>query len=233
MATPPRCFETDKYYHIYNCGVGKCTLFPSDHFYAYFLKLVSYYLYNQKIPFSQFKALTGKIKGRYFNFNPTGSRTRRVGIIAYCLMPNHFHFVLNMRRIDGISRFISDIANSYTRYFNIMEDRVGRLFQGPFKAKTISTDEALMQVTRYVHLNPVASLGKRANKLFYLENYPYSSYLSWINFSNYHPKNSSILNGEDVIEWIEQTGGVRAYKDFVLSKIDKNSSVGIEDIAFD
>lgn len=85
------------------------------------------------------------------------SLPQHLEIISYCLMPNHFHLLVKQVIDHGIVKCLNNFSNSYTRYFNIRHDRVGPLFQGRFKAVRIETDEQLLQVSRYIHLNPVAS----------------------------------------------------------------------------
>ena len=77
----------------------------------------------------------------------------RVKILAYYLMPNHFHMVLQQQVDSGISDFISKLINSFTRYFNLKTQRKGQVFLKDFKAVTIKTDEQLLHTVRYVHLN--------------------------------------------------------------------------------
>lgn len=90
-------------------------------------------------------------------------------------MPNHFHFLLKQVKNGGITEFISKISNSYTKYFNTKYKRIGPLLQGEFKAVTIETDEQLLHVSRYIHLNPfVAELVED------LSLFPYSSYQNFI-----------------------------------------------------
>lgn len=98
-----------------------------------------------------------------------------VEILCYCLMPNHFHMLVKQLGDSGITKFMSRIQNSYTRFFNTKYDRIGPLFQGPFKAVLIETDEQLTHVSRYIHLNPfVANLVKTPEK------YDWSSYKSFL-----------------------------------------------------
>lgn len=97
-------------------------------------------------------------------------------IICYCLMPNHFHLVLKDLIENRISKGISNLQNSYTRYYNVKHKRVGALLQGAFKSVEIKTDEQLLQVCRYVMLNPVTS--KLANQP---GAYQRSSYREYIN----------------------------------------------------
>ena len=74
-------------------------------------------------------------------------------IICYCLMPNHLHLLLRQLMDGGISKFMSNFANSYTRYFNTKSKRKGPVFEGKFKAKRIETDEQLLHLSRHIHLN--------------------------------------------------------------------------------
>lgn len=104
-------------------------------------------------------------------------------------MPNHYHFLVRQLREGGIQEFIAKISNSYTKYFNTKNKRVGPLFQGTFKAVSIENDEQLIHVSRYIHLNPVvANLVKKA------ELFPYSS------FSHYLGSNNLLINSAPVME---------------------------------
>ena len=102
---------------------------------------------------------------------------KEVSIFAYCLMPNHFHFMGKQLRDKGISRFVANITNSYTKYFNTKHKRVGPLVQGTFKAVRVETDEQLIHLSRYIHLNPVTSFLVEMAKL---DNYSWSSYLEYL-----------------------------------------------------
>ena len=98
-------------------------------------------------------------------------KTRRALLIAYCLMPTHIHLILEEIRPGAVKDCMSDLENAYARYFNIKHERKGPLWQGRFKRSGIFSDRELLNVTRYVHLNPATS---------YLVNdpgaWPYSSF---------------------------------------------------------
>src|SRR5260221_2766247 len=95
-----------------------------------------------------------------------------VKILAYIVMPNHFHFLLQQISENGISIFVSKFTNSYTRYFNTKYDRVGPIFQGVFKAVHIETEEQLLHLSRYIHINAVVSEIITKQELF---SFPWSS----------------------------------------------------------
>lgn len=99
----------------------------------------------------------------------TGKRI--VEIICYCLMPNHFHFLLQQKVEGGITEFVSKLSNSYTKYFNTKNQRVGPLLQGEFKSVHIETNEQLLHLSRYIHLNPLVGFVTKT-----LDNYQWSSY---------------------------------------------------------
>lgn len=132
-------------------------------------------------------------------------------------MPNHFHFLVKPAKDGGIPRFISDITNSYTKYFNIKNKRVGNLFQGTFKAKEITSEPSLLQVSRYIHLNPENP-----------DTYSYSSYHDWLGTGS-----SKIVDQEELSRWLKIAGGSRSYQIFVDSKRSNNPAAGIEDLTLE
>uniref|UniRef100_A0A832E0K3 Transposase IS200-like domain-containing protein n=1 Tax=candidate division WWE3 bacterium TaxID=2053526 RepID=A0A832E0K3_UNCKA len=141
-------------------------------------------------------------------------------------MPNHFHLLLKPVATGGIPRFISDISNSHARYFNIKYERTGRLFQETYKAKEISSEPSLMQVIRYIHLNPVFSSKTNPKKaLIKPQDYPYSSYRNWIG-----QQSQLRLDQEELERWISYSGGPDKYRSFVESKIGGDVTHGIEDL---
>lgn len=162
MPNPP--FVNDYYYHVYNRGVEKRTIFNNRWDYSRFLDLLGYYRnFPQPIKFSDFRRGMRKLQ-------PIQNQKELITIYAYCLMPNHFHLLLKQENNQGITKFLKQITNSYTRYFNTKYDRIGPLLQGTFKAKLIETDEYLLQLSKYIHKNPI----KLSN--WNHEHYHYSSY---------------------------------------------------------
>lgn len=90
--------------------------------------------------------------------------------LAYCLMDNHYHFVIHTRRAN-LSRLMRQINGLYTQAYNRRHNKVGHLFQGRFKGILVDRDAYLLEVCRYVDLNPV-----RARRVRAPGNWPWSSY---------------------------------------------------------
>ena len=101
------------------------------------------------------------------------SAVSRYGAVihAWCLMTNHHHLLLETP-LANLSQIMRHINGAYTNYFNTKRKRVGHLFQGRYKAILIEADAYLLELSRYIHLNPV-----KAKIVSRLEDYPWSSYL--------------------------------------------------------
>lgn len=133
-------FAPEQFYHVYNRGVEKRTIFLDDQDYTVFLGLLKKYL-------------TGKddaLKNRHRFDNLDG----QIDLLAYCLMPNHIHLLFYQRTEDGISKLMRRVMTGYAMYFNNRYQRVGALFQGRYKAANINADGYLHHISRYIHMNP-------------------------------------------------------------------------------
>ena len=133
-----------EYYHVYNRGNNRQDVFFERENYLFFLRRVRKYLVGD--------TQTSEV-----------SETSEVWttIIAYCLMPNHFHLLV-CPHDDELSRRMQRFSISYTKAMNKRYDRVGSLFQGQFQAVLVDRNEYLLHLSRYLHLNPVeAGLAKR------------------------------------------------------------------------
>jgi len=173
---PGRIFPlvTDEIYHVYNRGVVRLPTFLTTRDYRRFLNTIHYYINaSPKLSYSKFLQLTLEKRDSTIKML-INNQSNLIELIAYCLMPNHFHLLVKQKQENGISIYMSNILNSYTRYFNTKNiDRHGHVFEGRFKAKRIESDEQLVHVIRYIHLNPYT--GYVIKTLDELEEYAYSS----------------------------------------------------------
>lgn len=149
-------FVPGNIYHIYNRGVNRAKIFLDDRDRLRFLANLVYYLKRGKYP-GYVPAI--KSNGALKKFQELKERKPKTGegmvdLLCYCLMPNHFHLLLRGNINKGISIYMQRLLNSYVRYYNTKHERTGPLFDGPYKAVSVTADEQLLHVTRYIHLNP-------------------------------------------------------------------------------
>lgn len=165
-------FANNEIYHILNRSIEQRPIFMSKNQYDRGLLTLNFYRFKNP-PLRLSKALLLENKKREEFFHKLKQESEKlIEIISYCLMPNHFHFLVKQTTDNGIVKFISNFTNSYTRYFNTKHKRTGPLFQGIFKAVRIENEEQLIHVSRYIHLNPVVSF---LIKEEFLDVYPWSS----------------------------------------------------------
>ncbi|MCX6121969.1 MAG: transposase [Ignavibacteriales bacterium] len=139
-------YESEKYYHIYNRGANKEEIFFFHENYRYCLRLLEKYATKYKVV-----------------------------VLAYCLMPNHYHFMLRQSLKGSVQRCIQTLFNSYTQALNKEQHRSGTLFEGRAKTREVDSDLYAVQLCAYIHLNPVAAqLVSKPN------DWEFSDYNIWI-----------------------------------------------------
>ncbi len=156
MATPKRYFEKGHFYHVMTKSIAGYIVFRSKNDYTRMLKMIEYYSYeNVPLKFSRyFFSVNNKNTVKEIDLTKF---SKLVDIISYCLMPTHIHILLTPLKDNAVSIFMGNLLNSYTRYFNTKTKRKGPLWQGRFKSVNVETDEQLLHLTRYIHLNPSSS----------------------------------------------------------------------------
>jgi len=202
MSSGKRELITNEIYHIYTRSIAEFRIFNSPYDFQRIQEMIKYY--QQKNPpynFSKINPLTIKnTKPQTCHF--ILDKEKIVQIIAYVIMPTHIHLILKQLQDRGISIFMQNVLNSYTRYFNIKHNRKGPLWEGRFKAVLVKTEEQLLHLTRYIHLNPVTA---------YLVNNPLdweaSSYKEYLFLTNI---NKRICKYEDILKINPEN-----YKNFV------------------
>ncbi len=151
---------TGEIYHIFNKSIAGFKIFNRESEYLRMVNMLKYYqIENMPLKFSRFLESEG-IKKQGFNKKfrvISANKDKLVEIIAYCLMPTHVHLVLKQIKDKGCSIFMGNLLNSYSRYFNTKYNRKGPLWVGKFMNVLVETNEELVHLTRYVHLNPVTA----------------------------------------------------------------------------
>ncbi|MFA6096741.1 MAG: transposase [Candidatus Paceibacterota bacterium] len=149
-------FANGEHYHVFNRGVDKRDIFSDTQDYDRFLlsmKLLNYTNDGLMIEWRDYiksnptSSLDAFLKLRFRNGAPL------IEIVAYCLNPNHYHFILKQVSDRGIEKFLHKIGISHTKYYNDKHKRSGSLFQGVFKSAHIDSNEYLLYLSAYVNKN--------------------------------------------------------------------------------
>ena len=192
-------FVEGEYYHVFNRGVDRRDIFESQDDLQYFFKRLidlNMVAVDSKFNSKRYRE-SGKVvvDKRYKNL---------VTIVAYCLLPNHFHLVLKQESEDGISKFMQKLGTSYTMYFNQKYNRSGSLFQGKFKANMIDSEFGLPVLSVYVNLNYIHHrISPKGNLIK-------SSIFEYLN----KELGESICNQQEVDNIISEIGTIKEYEEF-------------------
>jgi len=143
------------YYHIYNRGVEKRKIFIDQQDYSVFLSYLRDYLLpkNEKELQKKFSDpnVSSKEKDKALKLLHLNNFSQEITLLAYCLMPNHFHFLVKQKNANTIDKFMNSLATRYTMYFNRKYRRVGSLCQAVYKAVLINAEEQFLHLSRYIH----------------------------------------------------------------------------------
>jgi len=181
-------FLPNSYYHIFNRGSEKRTIFQNHRDYTKFIERIK-----------------------------ESAKKYSVDVLCYCLMPNHYHLLLKQRSEISIATFMNAIQLGHAKYFNTKYERVGPLFQGRFKSKPVESESYLLQLSGYIHKNPIAELIDSGNPkdsrnlgLQKLRSYPYSSYQEYIGIESY-----DVAKPNEILSYFSKTNPRLTYKAFV------------------
>jgi len=208
-----KTYVKDGIYHIYNRGVEKRNIFESNEDYKVFLK----YLKESLAPPSELINLQGStllepvrpVK----NFNST------IDLLAYCLMPNHFHLLIQQNEIESIQQFMRSVSTRYSMYFNKKYNRVGPLFQGIYKAILVMDEPYLLHLSRYIHTNPFEYSPNLEDAYSSYRNYIKTNKTNWI-------KTDLILSFFDN----QVQKGIKKYNNY-KSFVEKDGINNLSDVA--
>lgn len=180
-------FAAGECYHLFNRGTGKMDIFRDSEDYRFLLQRLGEYLNkNTMVPI---------VRRKTFDRDS-------FSLLSYCLMPNHFHFLMRQNNEESLSALMLNLWSGYSKYFNRKYERVGALFQDQFKAVHIGDDAYLRWLSAYIHLNPVTARITRDAR-----DYQYSSYNEYLD-----PREGSLSDPQIVLE---QFPNVSAYRRFV------------------
>jgi len=185
-------------YHIYNRGVEKRIIFQEDSDKIRFIH--DLFEFNDEEPAQNifYKLPNLRSPNQFYEVKPRKIERRKrkliVKILAFCLMPNHYHLLLQQAADGGISQFMRKLNTGYTMYFNKKYERVGSLFQGTYKFTRITQESHFIHIPYYIHLNPLdivmpqwreKEIKNYKKAVKFLEKYRWSSYLDYIGKKNF------------------------------------------------
>ena len=198
--------EIGGYYHIYNRGVDKRTIFNEERDRWRFLQAVALFrsIKNHEKTLWELensgKGANMKTLRNYFKRN---QEELLVKVIANCLMDNHYHFILKEEKENGIAKFMQKFGTSYSMYFNGKYDRTGKLWEGSYKRVEVDSDLYLQYLLVYINvINPgeiiqpdLKEVGaKNIDKIMnYTANYRWSTHKEFLQTRNSFVINKDIL----------------------------------------
>ncbi len=232
-------FIEGNFYHIYNRGVEKRNVFldAADRF--RFVRCLVEFNDERTIADAICHRNVGEDRRLEYSLHRRKSENPLVKILAFCLMPNHFHLLLEQIKENGIVAFMQKLGTGYTMYFNKRHERVGHLFQGRFKATHAQDYAHLSHLPFYIHCNPLGSKFPEwrncsdndafhlEKALAFLESYRWSSYLDYVGHDNF----PEVLDKEFLTELI---GGPERFKEEVIRwlKEKKGGLDSLEELAY-
>lgn len=205
------------YYHIYNRGVEKRTIFVYEKDYKTFLSYLKEYL--SSLPDIKKLKRQFSVKDTVFKGIPRQPKNyhNEIELLSFCLMPNHLHLLIKQVKKGAMKAFMQSLLIRYGMYFNKKYDRVGPLFQGRYKAVLITDEAYLLHLSRYIHLNP----SEYSDNLIKA----YSSYANYLGL-----RKSAWVNPETILKFfnrstIPELKKTSGYKDFVEKYKRNNKEV--------
>jgi putative transposase len=150
-----KIYVENGFYHIYNRGVEKRLIFQNRQDYTVFLGYLGEYLQfkDEKLFLKQISRpdLTPGERAKLVRSMSLNNFYLDIKMLAYCLMPNHFHFFVKQGQSGSIDKFMNSLFSRYVMYFNRKYKRVGPLFQDVYKAAIIDDEAYYAHLSRYIH----------------------------------------------------------------------------------
>jgi len=224
-----KVYAPNSYYHVYNRGVNKQAIFEDEQDYGVFLSYLKTYLLPRDERALQEQLadprLSYKEKNKIVRILRLNNFSSEITLISYCLMPNHFHFLLKQTEPTSIDRFMNSLGTRYTMYFNKRYKRVGPLYQNVYKAVLVESEEQLLYLTSYIHRNPIKKLALKGDAFRAAILKQPSSYLEYL-----EERKTDWVHPKEVINFFSRKNPRLSYQSFVEQASDYSP---IETVAID
>lgn len=201
---------TEEIYHVFNRSIGGEHIFKNYYNYLRILDTINFYRFsNPVLRFSHYNRMTIKNKNEFLDVLYE-NQPKMIKILGFCIMPNHFHFLIKQLTENGISTFMRRVENSYAKFYNTKFERKGALFQSMFKLVLIENENQLIHTLRYIHLNPITSYILKSEKELF--NYKWSSIRDYLG-----KKHTEFVDVELISKMFS---GIEKIKEFTLDQVN-------------
>jgi putative transposase len=206
-----KIYLENSYYHVYNRGVEKRTIFLDAQDTAVFLKYLKEYLqFKNEVDLRDSLSNPGigyKEKDKILKLLRLNNFYNQITLLAFCLMPNHFHFFIKQQNSNSLDSFMNSLFTRYSMYFNRKYHRVGPLFQGVYKASLVTTEEYQVYLSKYIHKQALSLQGEALQ-----EKYP-CSYMEYIG-----QRKTDWVHPEEILGYFNQKQINGSYKEFIMEQ---------------
>jgi len=204
-------YAENTYYHLYNRGVDKQNIFRDEQDYGVFLSYLKTYLLPKEDKKLSLELANSQIdlqeKNRLLKLLRLNNFNGEIVLVAYCLMPNHFHLLIKQKSNNSIDKFMRSFGTRYTHYFNKKYHRVGPLYQSVYKAVIVESEEQLLYLTSYIHRNPLNSRHVILSQPSSLPEYLDERNCEWV-----HP--------QDILNYFSKMNHQLSYQSFITQSED-------------
>lgn len=211
-------YIANSYYHIYNRGVEKRLIFLGEQDYAVFLSYLKNYLMpkSEKELIQRFSEqdISPQEKDKIIKLLRLNNFHNDITLLAYCLMPNHFHLFIKQKNSLSIDKFMQSLGTRYSMYFNRKHKRVGFLYQDTYKAVIIEKEYQFIYLSKYIHKQAIIHKGPtlQGRTLQTIQPSSYPEYLGKRKTQWVHP--------EEILGYFSKINPKLTYKSFVEENDD-------------
>lgn len=201
-------YVEEGYYHIYNRGVEKREIFLDQQDYEVFLSYLKNYLMPKDSKDLENHLLnpqlSSKQRDKILKLLRLNNFADEITLLAFCLMPNHFHFFIKQKDIGSMDKFMNSFGTRYTKYINTKYKRVGKLYQGNYKAVLITDEQQFIYLSKYIHKQSLATPSNA-----WVVNQP-SSYPEYLG-----KRKTEWIHPEEVLQYFSKTNLNLSYQSFI------------------
>lgn len=209
-----KIYVENSFYHLYNRGVEKRQIFQDEQDYAVFLSYLKTYLLpkNKKQLQASLSnpSISYKEREKILRLLRLNNFSDEITLFAYCLMSNHFHFLVKQKSKTAIDKFMRSFCTRYTMFFNKKYNRIGPLYQAVYKAVSVDSEEQLLYLTNYIHRNPLSKKlvsKEQLSRTLFSQPSSLPEYLGQRQTNWVHP--------EEILTYFSKTNPKLSYQSFV------------------